>query len=472
MEMTLSKRGASLLLNDVASDLVEGWASIRLGEVVSPSKEKVEPRERADSPYLGLEHIESGTATIIGRGQGSDVTSTKTVFRPGDLLYGKLRPYLNKVCIPDFEGICSTDILVFAKSPLIQSPFLLRFLMLPEIVEFANHNSSGIQLPRMSFDKLAGLAFPLPPLAEQQRIVAKVEALLARVNGAGQRLAKVPAILKRFRQSVLAAACSGRLTADWREEQGVLDEADEGQLPPLWKQGPLSELCTAFEYGSSRKSEKEGKIPVLRMGNIQDGKIDWSDLVYSKDEEEIKRYSLAPNTVLFNRTNSPELVGKTAIYRGERSAIFAGYLIRIIAGPELDPVYLNLSLNTPAFKDYCQQVKTDGVSQSNINAKKLADYSISWCPVPEQREIAPRVEALFRLGDATDKRGAGATARGEKLTQAILAKAFRGELVPTEAELARRQGRDYEPASVLLKRIKGEPAQQLLRKPSRRVKKG
>src|SRR5438477_621454 len=103
--------------------LPEGWVLVPLGELIAPSKEKVEPRERADSPYLSLEHIESGTAGIIGRGQGSDVTSTKAVFRPGDVLYGKLRPYLNKVCIPDFEGICSTDILVFPKSLLIQSQF-------------------------------------------------------------------------------------------------------------------------------------------------------------------------------------------------------------------------------------------------------------------------------------------------------------------------------------------------------------
>jgi type I restriction enzyme S subunit len=165
---------------------------------------------------------------------------------------------------------------------------------------------------------------------------------------------------------------------------------------------------------------------------------------------------LAPNTVLFNRTNSPELVGKTAIYAGERPAIFAGYLIRILPGPELDPFFLNLSLNASKFKDYCQSVKTDGVSQSNINATKLADFQINWCPILEQHEIIRRVEALFKLAEPIEKRVAAASARAEKLTQAILAKAFRGELVPTEAELARREGCDYEPASALLERIRSE----------------
>jgi type I restriction enzyme S subunit len=327
--------------------------------------------------------------------------------------------------------------------------------------------SQTVNLASINLSKLKKLTVAVPPAAEQARIVAKVEALLARVNAARQRLAKVPAILKRFRQSVLATACTGRLTTDWREGQSD-SETDDGELPDSWKQRTLSKLCAAFEYGSSRKSEKEGKTPVLRMGNIQDGKIDWSDLVYSNDQDEIEKYSLAPNTVLFNRTNSPELVGKTGIYRGERPAIFAGYLIRIVTGPELDPVFLNLSLNTPAFREYCQEVKTDGVSQSNINAKKLAGYSTNWCPLPEQHEIVRRVEALFRLADAIEKRVTAATARAEKLTQEVLAKAFRGELVPTEAELARREGRDYEPASVLLERIRAERERQGTDQPKRK----
>jgi type I restriction enzyme, S subunit len=279
--------------------------------------------------------------------------------------------------------------------------------------------------------------------------------LLSRLNAARRRLAKAPAILKRFRQSVLAAAYSGRLTADWREAQDDI-EPDNGELPGWWRVKSLSEVCTAFEYGSSAKSDKSGKLPVLRLGNIQEGEIDWTDLLFSNNDTEIRKYSLTPNTVLFNRTNSPELVGKTGIYRGERPAIFAGYLIRVRNGPELDPIFLNFCLNAPAFKQYCLDVRTDGVSQSNINAQKLSAYSINWCPLAEQHEIVRRVEALFKLADAIEKRVVVATARAEKLTQAILAKAFRGELVPTKAELARREGREYEPASVLLERVRGE----------------
>jgi type I restriction enzyme, S subunit len=148
------------------------------------------------------------------------------------------------------------------------------------------------------------------------------------------------------------------------------------------------------------------------------------------------------------------LVGKTAVYRGEREAIFAGYLIRVRCSDRLLPDYLNYCLNGPAGRDYLMHVKTDGVSQSNINAKKLAAFEFGLPLVNEQAEVVRRVEGLFKLADAIEERVATATARAEKLARAILAKAFRGELVPTEAELARREGRDYEPAAELVKRVR------------------
>ena len=104
---------------------------------------------------------------------------------------------------------------------------------------------------------------------------------------------------------------------------------DSGQFPVGWIKTKLEDVCKKVEYGSSAKSKSEGEIPVLRMGNIQNGVIDWNDLVYTTDQEEIDKYLLKHNDILFNRTNSAEHVGKTAIYKSEKPAIFAGYLIRI-----------------------------------------------------------------------------------------------------------------------------------------------
>jgi type I restriction enzyme S subunit len=157
---------------------------------------------------------------------------------------------------------------------------------------------------------------------------------------------------------------------------------------------------------------------------------------------------------LFNRTNSPELVGKTAIYRGQRPAIFAGYLIRINPFANvLSPDYLNYTLNTMYARDYCLQVKSDGVSQSNINAQKLGKFEVPLPPFAEQQEIVRRVVALFKGAEIIETRFSQAQVQVDKLPPSLLAKAFRGELVPSEADLAKAQGRSFESAAELLKRI-------------------
>ncbi|MDV3002826.1 MAG: hypothetical protein N5P05_004481 (plasmid) [Chroococcopsis gigantea SAG 12.99] len=241
--------------------------------------------------------------------------------------------------------------------------------------------------------------------------------------------------------------------------------SDNNYLPNSWQYVRLDKLCKSFEYGSSLKSSKEGKVAVLRMGNLQNGKIDWSDLVYTSNEEEIIKYKLSPLTVLFNRTNSPELVGKTSIYCGERPAIFAGYLIRINNLSELNPEYLNYGLNTQLAKVYCSQVKTDGVNQSNINAQKLSKFEIPFCSSEEQQEVVRRINNLFKLADSIEQHYQQASDQLENLNQSILAKAFRGELVP--------QDPNDEPASVLLERIKAEKAkaEQPKRTPKKSLKK-
>lgn len=282
---------------------------------------------------------------------------------------------------------------------------------------------------------------PVAPLAEQRRIVAKLDALQSRTRIAREALDAVAPLLKSFRQSVLQAAVTGALTEEWRSEQGESEP---------WKDVALHEVATDFSYGTAAKSSKTGEIPVLRMGNIQDGKLDWNGLVYTSDKAEIKKFSLASGDVLFNRTNSPELVGKSAVYRGERPAVYAGYLIKVRCGARLMPDYLNFSLSSPSGRDWCWEVKTDGVSQSNISAGKLSQYRFELPPLPEQTEIVRRVQHLFAMADAMEAEFAAAQRSVDQLDQSLLATAFRGELVP--------QDPSDEPASVLLERIRAARA--------------
>jgi len=192
--------------------LPPGWVWTTLGEIVAPSLERADPNSLApDTPYIGLEHIEKETGRLLGHGWATEVRSTKNVFHAGDVLYGKLRPYLNKVCIPDFDGVCSTDILVFPKQDHLDNRFLKYRLLASDFVRYASLHVSGVQHPRVHFKQLAKFPVALPPLPEQRRIVAKIEELFSQLDAAEEGLHRVQRNLKRYRAAVLKAAIEGRL---------------------------------------------------------------------------------------------------------------------------------------------------------------------------------------------------------------------------------------------------------------------
>ncbi|MEZ8302290.1 restriction endonuclease subunit S [Vibrio splendidus] len=320
---------------------------------------------------------------------------------------------------PDYPKVCTNFIRLARPSDTIDSRYLNYYLRsFYASGEVVNYQGGSNNLRNLKFKEYETIEVPVAPSSEQKVIANKLDSLLAKVETAQARLDKIPTILKRFRQSVLAAATSGELTKDWHESNGVGD----------WQQVKLKDVGKGFNYGSSTKSQPEGKIPVLRMGNLQGGKLDWEKLVFTSDDAEIEKYKLHPGDVLFNRTNSPELVGKTSIYRGEREAIFAGYLIKVQGTDRLNTEYLNIQLNSPHARDYCWAVKTDGVSQSNINAKKLQAYEFEIPSIEEQIEIIRVVTELFSSADLVEKQYKAAKLRVDKMTQSILARAFSGKL--------------------------------------------
>ena len=182
-------------------------------------------------------------------------------------------------------------------------------------------------------------------------------------------------------------------------------QTEVGVIPEDWAVKSLGELVSSVEYGSSAKSSKTGLMPVLRMGNLQSGKIDWNDLVFTSDPAEIAKYKLNKNDVLFNRTNTVDLVGKTSIYKGEYPAVFAGYLIRINRIENLlDADYLNYVLNSHHSKIYSKLILSVAVSQANINGQKLKTYPIPTPPnKQEQTAIANALSDVDALIAALEK---------------------------------------------------------------------
>ena len=198
-------------------------------------------------------------------------------------------------------------------------------------------------------------------------------------------------------------------------------------------------------YGTSEKSSRLGKIPVLRMGNInREGGLDWKDLVYSNNEEDIEKFNLLHNDLLFNRTNSSEWVGKTAIYKGERPAIYAGYIIRLRT-IFVNADYINFVMNSQYHRNWCNDVKTDAVNQSNINAQKLSVFRVPLPPIEEQNRIVKEIKRWLSLIKVI-KSGKENLQESIKQTKSkVLDLAIHGKLVP--------QDPNEEPAIELLKRI-------------------
>ena len=404
-----------------------GWALIEFAdtcEKISLNKIKIK-----QSQYLT-----DGKYPVIDQGQeliGGYFDDEKLVV-PNDppyVIFGdhtKVKKYVKFKFIAGADGVKVIKPRKFLNEKLFF--YFLHCIKLPD-KGYARH-----------FQFLEKSKIPLPPLPEQHRIVAKIEALFSSLDKGIENLKTARQQLKVYRQAVLKWAFEGRLTNK---------NIKEGELPEGWKPVKLDDVCVSVEYGSAAKSKKEGRVPVLRMGNIQGGKFEWSDLVFTDDEFEINKYLLKRNDVLFNRTNSPEWVGKTAIYKSERPAIFAGYLIRINRIESLiDAAYLTYYLNSPMAKEYGNSVKTFGVNQANINGAKLKTYPLPLPILLEQHAIVAEIDSRLSVCDKIEEGIAQSLKQAEVLRQSILKKAFEGRLV--------LQDPSDEPASKLLERIKAQ----------------
>ena len=283
------------------------------------------------------------------------------------------------------------------------------------------NSASATTIAIVNKTKMESCYYPLAPLAEQQCIVERIESLFAKLDEAKKKAQAVVDSFETRKAAILHKAFTGELTAKWREEHGVRMDS--------WEKKSVGELCISLKYGTAKKSDASGNVVVLRMGNLQQGEIDWSDLAYSNDPDDIEKYKLYPGDVLFNRTNSAALVGKTAIYRGEHPAIYAGYLIKLdYDHDKIIGDYLNYALNTLDAKKYCNSVKTDGVNQSNINANKIGAYSFNVPSIPEQEKIVSVIQKLLSKEQQSKAAAEAVLDQIDLMKKSILARAFRGEL--------------------------------------------
>jgi len=229
-------------------DLPEGWVWATIGQVIGPTNEKIEPSKTQEIAYLGLEHIDKNNGKIISMGSSKTVKSTKNKFYKGDLLYGKLRPYLNKLYIAEFDGMCSTDIMVFSpnKNYSIRY-FLYRFLSM-DFVRFASMNMTGVQHPRIDYDMLSKYLIALPPLLEQEKIIDIVSRLFSNIDILEDSIKKELSKTGTLKNSILKRAFEGKLVP-----QNQSDEPAKKLLERIESESKLSKVRK--EAGKMRKAK-------------------------------------------------------------------------------------------------------------------------------------------------------------------------------------------------------------------------
>ncbi|EOW4143238.1 restriction endonuclease subunit S [Vibrio parahaemolyticus] len=377
------------------------------------------------------------------------ITKSSTKFFPkGSVAIAMYGATIGKTSILGMEATTNQACAVGNPIDGVTVSEFLYYLLLNARDSFISLGKGGAQ-PNISQALIKDYEVYLPPLAEQKVITEKLDTLLAQVETTKARLESTLETLKQFRQSVLAAAVSGKLTEDWRGSKTFASIKTIGSI------------SKDIRYGTSKKCSTDiGKIPVLRIPNIGDGKVSLEDLKYADfEEKELLKLSLQSGDLLLIRSNgSVELVGKNAVISDkEKHCLFAGYLIRVRLDLRVvDSHYVSLCLRSPQLRQRIELNARSTSGVNNINSKELAALEIPLPPLEEQKEIVRRVESLFDSADATEQQVNQALERVNNLTQSILAKAFRGELT----EQWRKDNPELisgdNSAEALLKKIKAE----------------
>ncbi len=363
----------------------------------------------------------------------------------GDVLIARMPDPLGRACLaPRLNQRCITVVDVAIVRPgasSVRSKWLMHFLNAPPVRQLIEQQSSGTTRRRISRSNLAQLELPVPSLTEQNRIADKLDALLARVDACRKRLDRVPAILKRFREAVLASATSGDLTREWREERGLpAAHYDVCVLRDLVRE-PLR----------NGKSVKDGDGPmVLRLSSLRNGAIDWTEAKSGEwGDIDVHRFLIEDGDFLVARGNgSRDLVGRGGLVIGAPPKMaFPDTMIRIRPNTSrILPRFLKLIWDTAEVR---RQIEFSARTTAGIWKVAQPDLEKLSIPVPElaeQQEIVRRADELIGYAERLAARCDGARAATGRLTAAALAKAFRGELVP--------QDPNDEPASALLARIR------------------
>lgn len=365
------------------------WQLVKFGDVAVQQKQTVD-RENTDLiRYVKGEHMNSEDLKLRDWGMLTDEYLGPAFirkFEEGDILYGSRRTYLRKVVIAPFDGITSNTTFVIRANEKRVDKRLLPFIMLSE--GFSQHsirNSKGSVNPYVNWKDLSGYEFLLPPKELQSFVADLLWSIDTLVENDSESLSKS----KKYKESYFMNS----IFCDSEKLDRVFGKRKSKH--PVKK---LGSLISKMQYGISENLSLDSGVPVLRMNNLQDGELEISNLKYFDfSKSDLEKYKLDKGDVLFNRTNSFDLVGKVSIFDQVGVYSFASYLLRITTKTEnLDPRFLNFYLNLPIGMSKIRKYRTPGVSQSNINAQNLKQVPVPTPCIDFQKEVMDKVDAFYK----------------------------------------------------------------------------
>ena len=378
-----------------------GWERVKLGDICAQDKTTVLPND-PDAPalkYIGLEHVESGSGRILPSADvAKPVRSGAYRFDSRHVLYGKLRPYLNKVALPDFSGRCTTELVPLLPAKSVDRDWLAWYLRRPETVDFAMRGKTGSRMPRANMREFMGMQISLPPLAEQKRIVARLNAQMAVVDRA-----------KAAAREILDAA-EALNAAIIRELMPYLGH----QLADFWKWGKLGEVCEIV-LGQSPPSDTYRKSPEglpFFQGKADFGEVNPKPTTWCVAPKKIAE----PGDILIS-VRAP--VGPTNV-ASERCCIGRGLAaLRPMDGLDRDFLLAGLKFYEPQIADM-----SSGSTFKAITGRQLRETAFPIPPLDEQRRIVAILNERSAAAQKLQSAARGGLDEIEAMPSALLRRAL------------------------------------------------
>lgn len=403
------------------------WASKPLSSWVDFVAARVEPETSSDIVYVGLEHIERDSGVLLGAGRLSEMRSTKTPFEAGDILYGKLRPYLNKVHLAAGPGACSTDIIVMRPRPGVSGRFVAHRLRMGDFVRYALENSTGVGRPRVSPKVVSEFSIELPGFDEQNALADVIDELLSDVD-AGLMSVKLVAERRGYmRAAVLESAFRGNLLG--------LSKDEATGLPVGWSWACLGDASVAsVQSGLTKNASRNGlpmKRPYLRVANVQADRLDLSEMKeIGVTAAEAQRLRLEKDDLLVVEGNgSREHIGRVAVWDGSvDDCVHQNHIIRARATAAMNPRFILYWLLSSRGR---QSVLERAHTTSGLYT--LSKRKVEALPVPvtdrkTQDRLVAEVDALLSIADKVERDMREVQTLGASLKNSVREAAFSGRL--------------------------------------------